>query len=1440
MMLFTHLDFCTALLVSLGHFLWQGVAISAIVWIIARQFKTVHARYRVFVAGLLVMASCVPITLFVSRANPSAVPSSETVPLTQASAFPREGDVAVVRDEAPTTAHSSTSAVSPSMIIGEAPAAASFVESAAPFETPISTSSETKSLHSRLVPFVTQVYFLGVALLLMRLAVGLWGGWRLRQSAIPIENLELIAALKRQAQILQIKFVPLLAYCEQVAVPTVVGVLKPTILLPLAVTSGLSLDQVESLLAHELAHLKRYDHLVNLLQRVVESLLFFHPAVWWISHQIRVEREHCCDDLAVSCGAVPIDYAMSLLRVAELSRRRPLQKSCSAVSLLATDGRSSTLRQRIARLLGDTLEPQVRFRHRWPFIASVLTMILIVAGLWDRLDVAATERKMANDEINSEIAAAADSSDAVGEPSDDVQDFDDRQITTQEPPANEQIEEPRTEQAAGAPRPNQISPEQELELWQGTWSWDFSQPWTWPQPIGVGTDSYGRQSEKRWIVEGNQITWISQEGRRINVKFTIDGTKTPKEIEFTFLNGPLRGKKSIGIYEFKGDESRRDLCMTDPGSDAPRPKDISASSFLEQSIIVIHRVPPAPKPTAAQAMKRLQGVWQMTLCDSMTESFGATQPEAKNWQWTINGDEVVWSRQNQLWKMKLEVDPTKSPHQIDLTYLDGPYRGKKCLGMYVFGGVDGQSLMISIQDPGSDAPRPTSISMTGGVMTSLIFLRPSQPNDTERELGSFQGSWILRNFITGKFNENKDPSFWPIPGGKGPDKSGAGSELRWNVKGNEITWSSASGEEIRASFKIDPMQSPKQIDLTFLSGPYKGQTSPGIYQRGDHDPGIYQNGDLLDENILWLCLADPHSKLDRPKEFSYQWGAGRSLLSLYPLDPPGVQTADSQPKEGSLIDGQLQSLRKPALLLPDHWILNSVGFDNGGKELVTASQQGVATIRRWDVAGGKLVSEIKLLSPKHGLAFRQGSLKLSRDCRQVLAITDEFVGVWDAMTGELLKQLPTPIVGNNDTIYLVDATPDFSTIVGSLGTAYLRTTRMYDAYTVVWDGATGAVRRTLTHANGTRTISMTLSTDGKRLVTTSGYDVRVWDVGNGQLIRAIEHDKMDDAREESDRDPIYRDHVWSLKFAPDGEQLAIIDGISVKLVEANSGKFLQRLEGGYRYSNVMSPPLVYSPDGRLLARLGTTSSREAGYVIPVWSTQTGQKLFDLHTNANDACFSNDGRRLAVGISDVQQALSVWNLSSNAKDAEPIGPGPESRVNKVEENGHYRGPKADEFIDKYKPIWSEPIFGIQYGIALTKQPAQFRSGERVPLVFFFRNVSDLPVKVDMRPDYYGNIPKVLDARGKTIDMENVALLGDLSHYVETLQAGESVGPFYASFGLGKNPLPGRQLWHPFLNSPQPGKYTLSHAVSINVSETKEGAPVHSGSIGSKSISLEILD
>jgi TonB family protein len=114
--------------------------------------------------------------------------------------------------------------------------------------------------------------------------------------------------------------------------PSVTGWLRPIVLLPISAIAGLTPDQLEAVLAHELAHVCRHDYLVNLLQMAAETLLFYHPAVWWISARIRHERELCCDDLAVRAASGAIVYARALAALEKMRASRP------ALALGSTDG----------------------------------------------------------------------------------------------------------------------------------------------------------------------------------------------------------------------------------------------------------------------------------------------------------------------------------------------------------------------------------------------------------------------------------------------------------------------------------------------------------------------------------------------------------------------------------------------------------------------------------------------------------------------------------------------------------------------------------------------------------------------------------------------------------------------------------------------------------------------------------------------------------------------------------------------------------------------------------------------------------------------------------------------------------------------------------------------------------------------------------------------
>src|SRR6185369_11131237 len=172
-------------------------------------------------------------------------------------------------------------------------------------------------------------------LMFARLVMALYAERRLRQEACLVTNADLLAMLSRQAKRIGVRTVPVIAWCNRTSVPLVAGLFKPMILLPVALASGLSPDQLESLLAHELAHVQRFDLLVNLLQRIAEALLFFHPAVWYVSRRISGERENCCDDTVLWAGWGKVEYADALVKMAELAAGVQGIESSGAAALLA-------------------------------------------------------------------------------------------------------------------------------------------------------------------------------------------------------------------------------------------------------------------------------------------------------------------------------------------------------------------------------------------------------------------------------------------------------------------------------------------------------------------------------------------------------------------------------------------------------------------------------------------------------------------------------------------------------------------------------------------------------------------------------------------------------------------------------------------------------------------------------------------------------------------------------------------------------------------------------------------------------------------------------------------------------------------------------------------------------------------------------------------------
>jgi len=221
----------------------------------------------------------------------------------------------------------------------------------------------------RILPWLVMGWIGGVAFFSLRLIGGWFGAAQLRRVNSRAAPGEWQQTVDRIIDHMGIAGPVRLMISSLVEVPAVIGWLRPVILMPVGALAGLPAEHVEALLAHELAHIWRRDYLVNLLQSVAEAVLFYHPAVWWLSAQIRHERELCCDDLAVAASGDVLTYACAL---AELESCRPAHLKTA----MAANG--SGLAARIARVLG---QPQPA-GHMLPGPAAAWTLsILLVASI---------------------------------------------------------------------------------------------------------------------------------------------------------------------------------------------------------------------------------------------------------------------------------------------------------------------------------------------------------------------------------------------------------------------------------------------------------------------------------------------------------------------------------------------------------------------------------------------------------------------------------------------------------------------------------------------------------------------------------------------------------------------------------------------------------------------------------------------------------------------------------------------------------------------------------------------------------------------------------------------------------------------------------------------------------------------------------------------------
>ncbi len=404
---------------ALLHSLWQGVLVglaSAVALYLLRDGmpgreggKTGHpspvrestranTRYSIACLGLLVMAALPVVNLMVME-----TPTGTAGGVLDGASFdtlPRGDSVAAV--EMPVS--QSTVAITPAI---DQQMSAQIDPKQAYVPTAAATSPTTIRTGQTALQWLFWAWFVGVVLLSIWHMVGWALAQRLRRGGIAAPD-QVVAVAETVARRLGIRRAVAVRQTLVAAVPMVIGWVKPALIVPVSVVTGLPPHELEAVLSHELAHVRRHDYLVNLCQTVIETLMFYHPAVWWLSHRIRCEREFCADDLAMRVCDRREVYARSLVAVAEIARK-PARRAVAA-----TGGSLFERIRRIVRATDDASAP--RRGGRSALVGVAATVCLGVVLLTATRSGPASESQSAEEttEETTEPSTSVDASDADG------------------------------------------------------------------------------------------------------------------------------------------------------------------------------------------------------------------------------------------------------------------------------------------------------------------------------------------------------------------------------------------------------------------------------------------------------------------------------------------------------------------------------------------------------------------------------------------------------------------------------------------------------------------------------------------------------------------------------------------------------------------------------------------------------------------------------------------------------------------------------------------------------------------------------------------------------------------------------------------------------------------------------------------------------------------
>jgi beta-lactamase regulating signal transducer with metallopeptidase domain len=304
---------------TLLHFLWQGTAVALAYAVIDRMTRRTSSALRYLVAlGALTLMPLVVIATFANEMRTSSPAKAITQREAAASRFYLNGISTPIAQD--------LTLVSSATVDRRRAWLADHLDPA--------------------LPWIDGVWMIGVSLLALRAMGGWYQLHKLRTRALRIVPAEVERQFRQISRKIRLGRQISLRISEEVISPLAMGIWRATVILPVSAVLRMPASELEAVLAHELAHIRRFDYLCNLFQTAVESVLFFHPAVWWLSRTVRERREVCCDEIAVSVCADPVIYAQALLRLEE-------EKTARLELAIALKGPKGSLLRRVKLVLGD-------------------------------------------------------------------------------------------------------------------------------------------------------------------------------------------------------------------------------------------------------------------------------------------------------------------------------------------------------------------------------------------------------------------------------------------------------------------------------------------------------------------------------------------------------------------------------------------------------------------------------------------------------------------------------------------------------------------------------------------------------------------------------------------------------------------------------------------------------------------------------------------------------------------------------------------------------------------------------------------------------------------------------------------------------------------------------------------------------------------------------